>query len=191
MLHVSAPSGDERPEDDGPDRPLATAPGEVDLQGARHSLALRRLFMVALLVFLLLGLLNVFGVRTRETSGAGAGWELSVRYASVTRPGLATPWSVQVRRPGGFSGSVRVATTEEYLDLFDQNDLSPDPTSATSDGQRTIWEFEAPDGAEEMTISLDARVEPGVQLTGVEATTSVLDQDRPAVSVTYRTWVTP
>ena len=123
------------------------------------------LFFGGLALFLLLGLLNVYGVRTREKTVTGSGYELTLTYTSVTRPGLATPWSVEVRHPGGFdSGLVTVAATSSYFDAFDENGLDPDPARSTSDGERTIWQFEPPTG-DTLTVSFDARIEPGVQLT--------------------------
>jgi hypothetical protein len=158
---------------------------------ALRSLRLRTLFLLALLAFLLLGALDVLGVRSSEASATGGGYELSVRYAAVSRPGLATPFSIDVRRPGGFAGPVRVAVTERYLELFDENGLSPDPAGATSDGENTVFEFDPPATSDTMTVSFDVRVEPGAQLTAPRGTTAVLEDDRPVVSVRYRTWVMP
>ena len=130
-------------------------------------------------------------MRTREVSVTGGGYELTVRYAAVSRPGLATPLSFEIRRPGGFDGPVRVAVTARYLDLFDENGLSPDPVSATSDGERSIWEFEPPDDSDTLDVAFDVRLEPGVQLIAPRATTAVLDDGAPVASVSYRTWVMP
>jgi hypothetical protein len=149
------------------------------------------MFFAALSTLLLLGLLGVYGVRIAEVSGTAGGYELTVRYASVSRPGLATPWSVEVRRPGGFQGPVTLATTDEYFDLFDENGLDPDPQKATDDGQRIIWEFEAPEQGDTLTVSFDARIEPAQQLRRVAARTAVLDDGAVAVSVDYATFVMP
>ncbi|MGH8884494.1 MAG: hypothetical protein ACRDYX_04840 [Egibacteraceae bacterium] len=170
---------------------VSTAPSDVNLRRIRHFRTLRRLFFVSLSALLLLGMLNVYGVRTAEVSGNAGGYELTVRYASVTRPGLATPWAVQVRRAGGFEGPITIASTDAYFDLFDENGLDPDPAKATSDGERIIWQFEAPEASEVLTISFDARIEPGQQLRRVAATTAILDRGAPAVSVDYQTFVMP
>ena len=171
--------------------PTTTAPRILDAGPARRSLRLRRLFLAALVVFLGLGAFDVLGVRTRQVSATGGGYELTVRYAAVSRPGLATPLSFEIRRPGGFDGPVRVAVTADYLDLFDENGLSPDPVSATSDGQRSVWEFEPPEDSDTLDVSFDVRLEPGVQLTAPRANTAVLEGGVPVVSVGYRTWVMP
>ena len=39
-------------------------------------------------LFLVLGVVGVFGPRTAEKSATGEGWEVSVTYPRVTRPGL-------------------------------------------------------------------------------------------------------
>lgn len=136
-------------------------------------------------------MLNFFGVRTAEVSDSGGGYELTVHYASVTRPGLATPWSAEVRRTGGFEDPVTIASTNAYFDLFDENGLDPDPSKVTSDGERIIWEFEAPEEGDTLAISFDARIEPGQQFARTTATTTVMQDGAPVASVRYRTFVMP
>ena len=131
------------------------------------------MFVVALVVFLGLGALNTYGVRTRTASASGGGTELTVTYASVSRPGLATPWSVEIRRPGGFPQGLTVAATSSYFDAFDENGFSPSPVEETDDGERTIWQF-APSAGDTVTVSFDARLEPGVQLTRLKGRVEVL-----------------
>jgi hypothetical protein len=152
----------------------------------------RRIFAVVLVVFLGLGLLGLYGVRTKDARATGGGYEMTVTYTSVSRPGLATPWSVEIRRPGGFGDDqVTVAVTSSYFDAFDENGLDPDPAESYSDGERTVWRFEPPPG-DVMTVSFDARIEPGVQLTRVKGTVAVLDASgADAVSVDFRTLVLP
>jgi hypothetical protein len=152
------------------------------------------LFVVALVIFLGLGLLGLYGVRTKEASATGGGYELTVTYTSVTRPGLATPWSAEIRRPGGFGDGeelISLAVSASYFDAFDENGLDPDPAESVNDGERTIWRFDPPPG-DTMTVSFDARLQPDVQLTRVEGTASVLDASGAAVAtVDFRTLVLP
>lgn len=150
----------------------------------------RRGFIVALVLFLSAGVLGVFGVRTGTVAAAGGGYELRVRYATVARPGLAVPWEVTIRRPGGFDGPVTLATDDAYFDLFDENSFDPEPTSTLSDGRRLIWEFDPPPDSDTMTVSLDTRTGPNTQW-GDSATTEILEGGRPVVAVTYRTRVMP
>lgn len=172
---------------------LSTDPEHAELDHLRRSRNLRVAFFVAVTVFLLLGAVGAFGVRHGEVSSSGGGYELVVRYATITRPGLASVWSVEVRHTDGspLDGPVTIATTADYFDLFDENGLDPDPSAAMSDGENLVWEFEPAEGATAISIGFDARIEPGVQLTGVSGTTSVLDGGSPVATVTYRTRVMP
>ena len=147
--------------------------------------------MVVLSLFLLAGVLGMLGVREATVRASGGGYELEVRYPRVTRPGLAVPWSVTIRHPGGFDGPVTVSTTSAYFDLFDENAFEPEPESSTTDGERVTWEFEPPDQGDTMEISLDTRTGPNVQWSGQGATTAILEEGQPVAQVEYRTVVLP
>lgn len=168
---------------------VPTAPEEPDLLRARRDRRLRRLFMTVLCVFLALGLAGFLGVKSRTTNVRGGGYELTVTYGHVTRGGLATPWSFEVHRPGGFDGPVTVATKTAYLDMFDENGFDPEPTTMTATADELIWEFAPPEG-DTLGVSLDARIEPGVHW-GREGETSVLVDGRRVVTARYMTWVMP
>lgn len=146
--------------------------------------------MVVLCLFLLAGVLGVFGVRTATEKATGGGYEIEVRYARVARPGLSVPWSVTIRRPGGFDGPVVLTTTSAYFDVFDENAFEPEPESVTTDGERVIWQFTPPEQGDTLEVSLDTRVGPNVQW-GSSATTEVLENGQPVVEVRYRTWIAP
>lgn len=173
--------------------PVATAsstiPEAPPLRRVRRARTMRRVALVLLGLFLALGLAGVWGVRTAEVTASGGGYDVTVEYAKVSRPGLATPWSVEVVRRGGFDGPVTIAVLSDYLDMFDENGLDPDPSKATQDGDRVIWEFEPPPG-DTLSVSFDARIEPAVQW-GRDGLVQVLDGDDPVVEVRYRTWVVP
>jgi hypothetical protein len=170
---------------------IPTEPAPTDIPRQKRARAVRRAFVVVLGVFLLLGALGFYGVRTRTAAAAGGGYELSVGYASVSRPGLATPWSFEVHRPGGFPDGLTVAVTSKYFDAFDENGLGPAPVDETVDGDLTIWRF-GPMRSETLSVSFDARIEPGVQLTTAKGRLSVLGPDgRPAVTVAFKTFVMP
>ncbi len=176
-------------------RSIPTEPQPTDIRRQVRSRLARRLFVAALGLFLLLGALGVYGVRTRTVSAAGGSYELSVRYASVSRPGLATPWSLEVRRPGGFPDGLTVAVMSSYFDVFDENGLDPAPEEETSDGERTFWTF-GPSAADTISVSFDARIEPGVQVTRAKGRAEVLagptgPAAATAVSVEFGTWVMP
>jgi hypothetical protein len=179
-------------EGDGTPTSLSTAPEQTDTAKLVRSRFGRRLFFAALSLFLLLGLLDVYGVRSAQKTASDNGYEMTLTYATVSRPGLATPWSLEIRHPGGFdSGLITVAATASYFDGFDENGFDPDPSRSTNDGERDIWQFEPPTG-DTLTISLDARIEPGVQLTKLKGEVAVLGPTGDdAVSVDFSTFVMP
>lgn len=168
-------------------RTAPASPADLDEQ-RRHRLQ-RRLGLTVLFAVLVAGAANLLGVREATVSASGGGFDLSVTYASVSRPGLATPWTARVHRAGGFDAPVVLATTSRYLALLDENGLDPEPRRATTDGGMTIWEFDPPPG-DELTVTFDARLEPAFHL-GRSGQTSILVGDGPVVSVSYRTVVMP
>ena len=170
---------------------IPTEPEGTDVRRQVRARTGRRVFTVLLGAFLLLGAFGLYGVRSRTAEATGDGYELSVTYAAVSRPGLATPWSFEVRRPGGFPDGVTVSVTSAYFDAFDENGLGPAPTEETTDGDRTVWRF-SPTRSDTLSVSFDARIEPGVQLKTVKGELWVLGASgQPAVTVAFRTFVMP
>jgi hypothetical protein len=149
----------------------------------------RRCFLVILVAFIVLGVTGFFGVRTRTAQGSGGGYTVEVEYPQVTRPGLDSPWTATVRRPGGFAGPVTIAVTSEYFDMFDENGLDPDPAKASQDGEFTIWTFEPPSG-DTLTVAFDALLSPAQQW-GRGGVVQVREGDVPVVEVPFHTWVSP
>ena len=170
-------------------RSVSTIPEPSGRDRVARARMSRRLGIGILALFLVLGAINVFGVRSDKVSASGGGYELTVTYAAMSRPGLATPWDVEVRHRGGFDGPITIATTGDYLDMFDENGLDPDPSSSTATEELIIWEFEPPSG-DTLTVSFDARLEPAVQV-GRAGETSVLVDGRSVVQVAYTTRVMP
>jgi hypothetical protein len=168
---------------------IPTAPEEPSLLRSRRARTVRRLFMTLLVGVLAVGLAGWLGVHTATTTVRGGGYELTVTYGRVSRPGLATPWALEIRHPGGFDGPVTVSTNSKYLDLFDENGFDPQPSKSTATPDAVVWEFDPPDG-DTLSVSLDGRVEPGVQWGGT-GETSVLVDGQPVVTATYKTWVLP
>jgi hypothetical protein len=166
-----------------------TLPQDTDLRRVRRARTYRRVAIALLGVFVLLGLAGVFGARTKTASASAGGYSLTVTYPAVTRPGLAVRWSLEIRRRGGLGEQVTIATTSSYFDLFDFNQLYPQPSGETSDATTTIWTFDTA-GAEAMRITMDGRLEPAHQY-GESAVSSILVNGVPVVSVRYRTAVMP
>ena len=170
---------------------IPTEPQPADIPRQVRARTARRVFVIALGLFLLLGALGFYGVRTRTVTATGGGYELAVTHGSVSRPGLATPWSFEVRRAGGFPDGLTVAVTSSYFDVFDENGLGPAPVEETVDGDLTVWRF-SPTRSETLSVSFDARIEPGVQLTTAKGELSVLGPNgQPVVTVAFKTFVMP
>ena len=168
---------------------IPTAKGFPDLRRVVMARSGRRVFVALLFIFLGLGATGVFGSRTGSVSAAGRGYELTVTYPSVTRPGLAIRYAVRVRHAGGFTGPIELMTSSEYLDLFDENGFDPEPSEITTTAADTIWTFDTFRG-DVLTVSFDARTEPARE-SGRSGTTTLMVQGDRIVSVRYSTKVMP
>ena len=157
---------------------------------ARLAVVARRTYVTALTVFVVLGLLDVFGSRTGVASAAAGGYRMTLDYPAETRSGLPVEWRLVVTRPGGFDGPVRVGITLDYFNSFDFNNVSPTPADTTNLGGMLIWSFPKPIG-DTLEVLLDARTQPGLR-SGPSATTAVVTPDgSPIVAVHYTTGVMP
>jgi hypothetical protein len=157
-------------------------------RGPRPTLV-RRLLVGLLTVIVLAGAAGLFGVRSSEATASNAGWTVSVTYASVARAGLDVPWTVAVRREGGFTGPVTLAVTADYFDIYEEQGLDPTPATETSDGERLIWTFDLPPG-DTLAVDFDAYIQPSSQL-GASGEVAVLDGGVPVVTVPFGTWLVP
>jgi hypothetical protein len=182
--HEQATSADE-----GRAEGIRTAPVDVDMRRLRRARTGRRALLTVLAIFVLLGAATAFGARSGTVSASGGGYELTVVYPAVTRPGLAVRWIITVRRAGGFDGPVDVAITSRYVDLLDFNNLDALPSGTKTAGDMTIWTFDPPVG-DTLVVAFDGRLEPAQQY-GKPATVSVLANGAPVVSVHYSTRVMP
>jgi hypothetical protein len=157
---------------------------------ARVAVAARRTYVAALTIFVVLGLLDVFGSRTGVATAEGGGYRMTLDYPSRTRSGLPVEWRLVVTRAGGFDGPVRIGITLDYFNSFDFNNVSPTPVETTNRGGLLIWSFPKPIG-DSLQVLLDARTQPGLR-SGPSATTAVVTADgTPVVAVHYTTGVMP
>lgn len=132
---------------------------------------------------------SAYGVRTSHRTASAEGYVLVVDYASVTRPGIASPFTIEVRSPGGFDGPVTLGVDRAYLRMWDENGLSPAPSGERVRGAWIDWTFDAPDG-DVLTVTLDARVEPGVQ-AGRDGAVQLTVGGRTIAEASFRTRVMP
>jgi hypothetical protein len=170
-------------------RPVPTDPERVPKKKLARARAGRRAIIAVLALFLLAGVSGFLGPKTTTTTAHGSGYTVVVTYPAVTRPGLPIRWEYTVRHAGGFDAPVSLATTFDYLHLFDLTNIEPDPTSASSSGGEIVYRFEAPTG-DELRISMDATAESGFHEVP-STTTRVIVNGSTVVSVTFSTKVVP
>lgn len=154
---------------------------------------LRYVALGVMTVLVGLGLSGAAGVRARTATAATDGLELSARYGQVVRPGLAAPFEITISAVGGqeLPAELRVEVTSSYLAMFDENGLEPEPLAAWSGDGRTVWTYAVPAGERQLTISLDARIEPGVQLSRRAADVTVRTDAGHMVTLDVTSWVLP
>lgn len=137
---------------------------------------LDRRFHLALVLVLIVvvggAVAGLFGPRTDRVSAASGGVDLLVDYPSVARPGLAAPFSLTVSSDSALPDPLVIEVAADYLAMFDENGLAPEPEESWHTGPRVVWVFRPPTGATTLTVSLDARIEPAVQ-RGLHGTVSV------------------
>jgi hypothetical protein len=150
----------------------------------------RRIGVVVLALFVGLGLTGFLGVRSASRHAEGGGVTLDVRYGRVTRPGLATPLVIDVRRPGGFDTPVVVELDADYFTLFDLNGIYPAPSAETSAGEQLRWEFDPPEG-ELLRVELDFRASPARAAPGSTRVAVLTPDGDPLAATEIDTLVVP
>ena len=153
---------------------------------------MRRFGTAVLLLFLLAGLLGLLGVRSGTVADEGSETYLRVDYPAVTRAGLAVPYRVEVRQPGGFDGApVRVAVSHALFDRFDFQNFYPNPSAETADPEWVVYEFDPPEG-ETLVWTFDVRTGPNQTGSLSSYAVQVRDSgDTPTAEVEHRVLVMP
>jgi hypothetical protein len=173
----------------GPEATSTLPEGDPDLAHGRRRLVLRSLALSGFSLFVLAGLFGFLGVRTDHRQAAGAsGFEVDLTYPRIARPALAVPFAVRVTGLADLEGDVVVRVRSSYLDMFDENGMSPEPVEETDDGEWVTWVFESPP-EDTLEVSLDTRVEPGVQWGRDGAVIVRVGDDEARID--FRTWIAP
>jgi hypothetical protein len=129
------------------------------------------------------------GPKTATATARTNGYTVAVAYPEVTRPGLPIRWEYTITHHGGFDGPVSLATTFDYLHLFDLTNLEPQPVESTSTGDTIVFRFSRPEG-DVLRVSMDATSESGFHEVP-SAVTHVLVGGSTMVSVEFETKVVP
>ena len=172
-----------------PEAVRTTIPDTPTTSQLKRGRLLRRLFFLLLAAFLALGVAGRLGVRTASTSGSAEGYTVTVTYASMTRPGLASNFGIQIERVGGIKDSLTLAVSTDYLDMFDENGLEPDPAVSRAGPDFVYWTFDTPPD-DILEVSFDARIEPGVQW-GRRGVVKLIRESDTVLEVGFKTWVMP
>ena len=178
-----------------PDRSASsTLPaGPSSLSKRRTGYLLTTVFLTGLMLVVALDAFegNAFlGVDSTTERASAEDVDLAVTYGVGSRPALATPFDIEVHRPGGFDGPVRIAVDQEYLRMWDENGLTPAPADETLVGDWVVWEFDPPSGTT-FLVTYDARIEPAAQ-EGRSGAVAILDEDDAVLAqVDFTTRVMP
>ena len=152
---------------------------------------IRHISVSVIVTTVALAAVGLLGVSSARATNTDNGYSLSIQYAGITRPGLATPLSIEVVALGGnLPGNVTLRVSSDYLAMFDANGIEPTPTSAFNDGTWTDWTFDVPPGRGVLRVDFDGRLEPAVQWRR-SGTVAVIVDDQEVVATGINTWVAP
>ena len=170
---------------------ISTLPERRDPSDIRRSRNERRVSLVVLSLFVLAGAVGLLGTHTSTTTVRGEGYEMSVTYPRISRPGHAVKVQVKVRHDGGFGQEpVQIRYATDYLEMFDENAFTPQPNAETAGPGYTEDEFLPPRG-EVFVMTVDTRVEPARQ-RGEDGYVSLVGKDgQPILTATFSTWIWP
>ena len=94
--------------------------------------------------------------------GGGNGLHLTLRYPSVARAGLDTPWQVTVTHPGGFGKQLTLASPATTSTSSRPRASIPNPADETRDADTLYLTFTAPPG-DTFVVDFDAYIQPASQ----------------------------
>ena len=142
--------------------PGSTFPVGPTRQWDRFERALRSFSVVVVFGIVILALFGFAGLATSSADATAGDLTVRVDYATVSRPGLATPLSITIESTTGqLPEELTVEIPRAYLSMFDENGLDPSPEAITSDGETEIWTFQPGDVAT-LSIDFDARLQPNM-----------------------------
>ncbi len=170
----------------------STVPEQPSVGWTRFERGIRAVVFLVVFGIVVAALVGFAGLRTREVSATSDRFEVRVTYAQATRPGISTPFEIDVDSTDGtpLPERLEVRVSSDYLAMFDENGLDPEPESSTSDGTDETWRFEVDPGASRLHIDMDARLQPNIH-SGTTGTVRVAEPGSSPVEVEFRTWVLP
>lgn len=173
------------------DSPTSTLPRLRDPEHVRRARTQRRVGIVVLSLFVLAGAVGLLGTHTSTTTVRAEGYEMTVTYPRISRPGHAVKVRVEIKKEGGFGQQpVQLRYRTEWLEMFDENAFTPAPNAETAGPGYTEDEFLPPRG-DVFVMTVDTRIEPARQ-RGEHGWFSVVDEDGTAIlTADVTTWIWP
>jgi hypothetical protein len=165
--------------------PRHQAPDQV-----RRARDVRRAGLAILVLVIALGLSSVLGARSATTASTARGYTLAVTHAVVTRPGLATPFRIDVGHAGGFADPVTIAVSRQMFERFDFQNFYPNPSTETGSDDYLYYEFDPPPG-DRLRVSLDARTSPDQNGSAERYQVALVVAGQPVTEVSFRLVVMP
>lgn len=156
----------------------------------RFDCVLRVVVFVTVAVVVVGAMFGFAGLTTSTIAAVDGNLAVQIEHATVSRPGLATPLSIEVRSNDGreLPDRVTVELSRRYLDAFDENGLDPEPTDVSSDGTVERWTFQT-GGHAVLAIDFDARLQPNIHSS--RRTDVVVEAAGDRVTVPIETRVRP
>lgn len=171
-------------------RPGSTLEGVETRPEGRHGLWSRRVFLVALALFVGAGLLGLLGVRTTTTTASSEGYTLSLEHATIARAGLDVPFAVELTHPGGFDESIVLAVTGDYFDIYETQGFAPEPSRQVRDADMLYLTFDAPKG-DVFRFSYDAYIQPSSQRGRSGEVSLLTSSGEERITIPFRTRLLP
>lgn len=149
----------------------------------------RRAVLAVLAAIVGLGIVGVFGERSRDTEASSGGLKLGVTFPSVVRAGPPASLEIRVERADGFQGPVDIAFDSRYMDALDQVVLSPQPEDERTAGDDVVWTFSQPAG-DSLVVRIDAQVSSQARFRH-RGHVAVVEHGSKVVEADFTTWVWP
>lgn len=168
---------------------MDTLEGVPSRERGRRATWARRAFITLLCLAVVAGAAGLLGGHTSTATASSDGYQLTLQYPGIERPGIDTQWELKIVHPGGFSRAVTIAVTGDYFDLFETQGFYPTPSATTRDGTNVYLTFTKPAG-DTFVVMFDAYIQP-YSTFGKKATVSVIEHGKPVASIRYHTWLVP
>jgi hypothetical protein len=147
-----------------------SAERDRDLGGRRHEPWVRRVFLLALLALVALGLAGVFGQRASTTAADGPAATLSLDAPDRLRGGLLGQGVIRVEARRRIA-QPRLVLAEGWLAGMTINTLTPEAADQEDDGGRLVLAYGELPGGGSLTVRIAFQVNPttiGTQPQDVE-----------------------